>query len=205
MLRTSEDALTQGTVVVVGPGLGASDAAHELARRCASADIPLLLDADALNLIAAHPVLAARVRHRSAPTLLTPHPAEAARLLGIATDEVQRDRVAAALQIAQRFRAHVALKGCGTVVAFPDGRWRINSTGNAGLATGGTGDVLAGMAGALLAQGWPADAALCGAVHIHGMAADLLAGVGDGPIGIAASDLIPAARSTLNRLIAAHA
>jgi hydroxyethylthiazole kinase-like uncharacterized protein yjeF len=145
------------------------------------------------------------VRHRGAPTLLTPHPAEAARLLGIATDEVQRDRVAAALQIAQRFRAHVALKGCGTVVAFPDGRWRINSTGNAGLATGGTGDVLAGMAGALLAQGWPADAALCGAVHIHGMAADLLAGVGDGPIGIAASDLIPAARSTLNRLIAAHA
>ena len=205
MLRTSEDALTQGTVVVVGPGLGASDAAHELARRCASADIPLLLDADALNLIAAHPVLAARVRHRSAPTLLTPHPAEAARLLGIATDEVQRDRVAAALQIAQRFRAHVALKGCGTVVAFPDGRWRINSTGNAGLATGGTGDVLAGMAGALLAQGWPADAALCGAVHIHGMAADLLAAAGDGPIGIAAGELIPAARSTLNRLIAAHA
>nr|MBP7423840.1 bifunctional ADP-dependent NAD(P)H-hydrate dehydratase/NAD(P)H-hydrate epimerase [Sulfuritalea sp.] len=89
--------------------------------------------------------------------------------------------------------------------AFPDGRWRINATGNPGLASAGSGDVLAGMAGALLAQGWPAEAALCGAVHIHGMAADLLAAAGDGPVGMTAGELIPAARGTLNRLIATHA
>jgi hydroxyethylthiazole kinase-like uncharacterized protein yjeF len=205
MLRSADDALANATALAIGPGLGESATACELIRRAAGADFPALFDADALNLLAAHPVLAARVRHRTAPTLLTPHPAEAARLLGMATDEVQRDRVASALQLAQRFNAHVALKGCGTIIAFPDGRWRINATGNPGLASAGSGDVLAGMAGALLAQGWPADAALCGAVHIHGMAADLLAAAGDGPVGMTAGELIPAARGTLNRLIAAHA
>ncbi|MBK7017507.1 MAG: NAD(P)H-hydrate dehydratase [Sulfuritalea sp.] len=217
MLRSPEDALSNATAIVVGPGMGDSTTATELIRRClpaernprhaerASADFPTLLDADALNQLATHPVLAARVRHRHAPTLITPHPAEAARLLGIATDDVQANRVSAALQLAQRFNAHVALKGCGTIIAFPDGRWRINATGNPGLASAGSGDVLAGMAGALLAQGWPAEAALCGAVHIHGMAADLLAAAGEGPVGMTAAELIPAARGTLNRLIAAHA
>ncbi len=205
MLRSAEDALANATALVIGPGLGDSAAACDLIRRAAGADFPALFDADALNLLAAHPVLAARVRHRHAPTLLTPHPAEAARLLGVATDEVQRDRVAAALELARRFNAHVAIKGCGTIVAHPDGRWRINATGNPGLASAGSGDVLAGMAGALLAQGWPAEAAVRGAVHIHGMAADRLAGAGDGPIGMTAGDLIPAARITLNRLIAANA
>ncbi len=217
MLRSPADALSNATAIVVGPGMGDSTTATELIRRClpaernprhaerASADFPTLLDADALNQLATHPVLAARVRHRHAPTLITPHPAEAARLLGIATDDVQANRVSAALQLAQRFNAHVALKGCGTIIAFPDGRWRINATGNPGLASAGSGDVLAGMAGALLAQGWPAEAALCGAVHIHGMAADLLAAAGEGPVGMTAAELIPAARGTLNRLIAAHA
>jgi hydroxyethylthiazole kinase-like uncharacterized protein yjeF len=217
MLRSPEDALSNATAIVVGPGMGDSTTATELIRRClpaernprhaerASADFPTLLDADALNQLATHPVLAARVRHRHAPTLITPHPAEAARLLGIATEDVQANRVSAALQLAQRFNAHVALKGCGTIIAFPDGRWRINATGNPGLASAGSGDVLAGMAGALLAQGWPAEAALCGAVHIHGMAADQLAAAGEGPVGMTAGELIPAARGTLNRLIAAHA
>lgn len=205
MLRSPDAALAQATAIVAGPGMGDSVAATELVRRVASADFPLLLDADALNQLAAHPVLAARVRHRNAPTLLTPHPAEAARLLGIATDDVQANRVEAALTLARRFKAHVALKGCGTVVATPDSEWRINASGNPGLASAGSGDVLAGIGGALLAQGWPAPAALCGAVHIHGLAADLLVASGDGPIGIAAGELIPAARSILNRLIAADA
>ena len=106
---------------------------------------------------------------------------------------------------AVRFNAVVALKGCGTVIAHPDSRWRINTSGNPGLASGGSGDVLSGMAGALLAQGWPAAAALCGAVHLHGAAADALADAGDGPIGIAAGELIPVARTLLNRLIATNA
>jgi hydroxyethylthiazole kinase-like uncharacterized protein yjeF len=205
MLRSPKEALAEATAIVAGPGMGDSSAATELVRLVASADFPLLLDADALNQLAAHPVLAARVRHRQAPTLLTPHPAEAARLLGIATDDVQANRVEAALTLARRFKAHVALKGCGTVVATPDGEWRINASGNPGLASAGSGDVLSGIGGALLAQGWPARAALCGAVHIHGLAADLLVASGDGPIGITAGELIPAARSILNRLIAADA
>jgi len=202
MPRSADDALAQATTVVVGPGLGDSDAAVELLRRVAGADFSLLLDADALNLLAAHPVLAARVARRSQATLITPHPAEAARLLSLTTEAVQADRVGAALELAQRFKAHVALKGCGTVIAHPDGRWRINTTGNPGLASGGSGDVLSGMAGALLAQGWPAAAALSAAVHLHGAAADALAASGAGPIGIAAGELIPIARTLLNGWIA---
>ena len=202
MLRSPDNALAQATAAVVGPGLGASDAALEIIRRVASADFSLLLDADALNLLAAHPVLAARIARREQPTLITPHPAEAARLLGTTTVAVQADRVGAALQLAQRFKAHVALKGCGTIVAHPDGRWRINANGNPGLASGGSGDVLSGFIGALLAQGWPAAAVLSAAVHLHGAAADALAARGDGPIGIAAGELIPAARTLLNRWIA---
>jgi hydroxyethylthiazole kinase-like uncharacterized protein yjeF len=205
MLRSPGDALVQATTAVVGPGLGTSDAAVELLRRVASADFPLLLDADALNLLAAHPVIAAHVLRRESATVITPHPAEAARLLASSVGAVQADRVGAALELAQRFNAHVALKGCGTIIAHPDGRWRINTTGNPGLASGGSGDVLGGMAGALLAQGWPAGAAISAAVHLHGMAADTLAAGGDGPIGIAAGELIPVARTLLNRLILENA
>lgn len=210
MLRTVESAASQATVAVVGPGLGISEAALEALRRVASAEFSLLLDADALNLVVQHPVLAARIAQRRAPTLMTPHPAEAARLLAVSVEAVQADRVAAALEIARRFNAHVALKGCGTVLAFwqadPAGRqrtqWRINPTGNAGLATGGTGDVLSGMTGALLAQGWPAAAALMAGVYLHGAAADVLVQEGRGPVGLTASELIPAARRLLNEWIA---
>lgn len=205
MLRSPENALAQATAAVVGPGLGASDAALEILRRVAGTDFPVVLDADALNLLATHPVLAMHIARRAAAKVITPHPAEAARLLASTTEAVQANRVGAALELAQRYNAHVALKGCGTVVAYPDGRWRINTSGNPGLASGGTGDVLAGMAGALLAQGWPATAALCAAVHLHGAAADALAAAGDGPIGIAACELIPVARTLLNRLITMNA
>jgi hydroxyethylthiazole kinase-like uncharacterized protein yjeF len=202
MLRTPDDALAQGTAIVAGPGLGQSDAALALLRRVASADFSVLLDADALNLIAAHPVLAARIARRQAPTLLTPHPTEAARLLQTTTAAVQADRIGSACDLARRFNAVVALKGCGTVLARPDGRWRINTTGNPGLASAGTGDVLAGMTGALLAQGMPAWEALCLAVHLHGAAADTLVAAGDGPTGLTAGELMSPARRLLNRWIA---
>jgi hydroxyethylthiazole kinase-like uncharacterized protein yjeF len=219
MLRTPQDALQHATAAVIGPGLGQAAAALDLVRRAVSAsallalhyprgafgNFPLLFDADALNLLAAHPVLAHAVACRNAPTLLTPHPAEAARLLATTTDEIQADRVAAALELAQRFNAHVALKGCGTLLAHPDGRWRINTTGNPGLASAGTGDVLAGMAGALLAQGWPAQAALACAVHLHGAAADTVVADHAGPIGLTAGELIPSARQLLNRWITTRA
>lgn len=212
MLRTPQDALQHATAAVIGPGFGQTDVALAILRRVTSAgalrpfgSFPLLLDADALNLLASHPVLAHAVARRTAPTILTPHPAEAARLLATTVAEVQADRVAAALKLAQRFNAHVALKGCGTVLAHPDGRWRINTTGNPGLASAGSGDVLTGMAGALLAQGWPAQAALSCAVQLHGAAADARVAENIGPIGLTASELIPAARHLLNRWIAARA
>lgn len=206
MMSNVASALEHGTALVIGPGLGLSNDALEIIRRITSTNWqnpahqapPLLLDADALTLIGAHPVLGKNIARYPAPLLLTPHPAEAARLLQCETDEVQADRVGAALRLARRFHAVVALKGCGTVVAHFDGRWRINTRGNPGLASGGTGDVLAGMTGALLAQGWPAWEAMGAAVQLHGAAAEHCVQQGSGPIGLTASEIIGPARQLLN-------
>ena len=135
----------------------------------------LVLDADALNAIAHRPDLAAGVRRRAEgglATVLTPHPLEAARLLGTTAAEVQRDRLAAAQALSARMAAVVVLKGSGTVIAAPGLAPHINPTGNGLLATAGTGDVLAGLLGARLAAGWPAFQAACDAVYQHGAAAD---------------------------------
>ena len=118
---------------------------------------------------------------------------------------MQSDRIRTAIRLATHFNACVALKGAGTVLARPDGTWRINTTGNPGLATGGTGDVLSGMPGALLAPGWEAWSALCAAVSLHGAAADVLVCEGVGPVGLTASELLVPARRLLNNLIAESA
>jgi hydroxyethylthiazole kinase-like uncharacterized protein yjeF len=192
--------LDDGTLVI-GPGMGGSAHAMELLAKTLHGDAALVLDADALNLIAASVDLQARLTGRTAPKVLTPHPLEAARLLGVTSDEVQQDRLAAARAIAARFQAIVVLKGSGSVIAAPDGSVVVNTTGNPGLATAGTGDVLAGICGALLAQGWPAREAALGAVWIHGAAADRLVTQGIGPIGMCAGELPAAARAVLNELI----
>jgi len=134
-----------------------------------------VLDADALNLIGSDATLAARLATRRAPSILTPHPAEAGRMLGVNTATIQADRLQAALEMASRHRAVVVLKGCGSIIATPDGRWFINGTGHPGMASAGMGDVLTGLVVGLLAQGWPAESALIAAVHLHGAAADRLA------------------------------
>lgn len=198
MFRTPEQVLALAGCLAVGPGLGQSAAAAELTRLAIAAPLPLLLDADALNLLAAHPALARALAQRDAPTLLTPHPAEAARLMGCTIDALQDDRVGAALDLARRLNAGVVLKGCGSVIAFADGRWFINTSGNPGLASAGSGDVLTGMTAALLAQGWPADRALLAAVHLHGLAAEAGAAAGAGPIGFSAGELPAHARRLLN-------
>ena len=207
MLRSASSLLTTPlTALVCGPGMGTEAAQVALIEAAAALDMPLLLDADALNLLASEGNLEIAIATRTAPTLLTPHPAEAARLLDSSVAAVQADRIAAACEIAAQFNAHVALKGCGTVVATPDGRWRINTTGNPGMGSAGMGDVLTGGVVALLAQGWPAEAALATGVHLHGAAADLLAAkVGNiaGEIGLTASETIPAARHLLNQWISA--
>lgn len=199
MLRSADELLRDdSSVLVVGPGLGQSRHAADHLGRALSKAVPLVLDADALNLLALETGLASRLRNRDHPTLLTPHPAEAARLLQTSTAVIQADRVAMALRIAERFNAAVALKGAGTVCAFPDGRWVINGTGNPGLASAGSGDVLAGIAGALLAQGYVAERALQLAVCVHGAAADALVASGTGPVGLSPSQLAPAVRELLN-------
>jgi hydroxyethylthiazole kinase-like uncharacterized protein yjeF len=188
----------QPDALVVGPGLGTSDAARTLLARALALDIPVALDADALNLIARDPALRAATRRRGAPTLATPHPGEAARVLGIDIPAVQKDRVLAAQQLMQQLAANVVLKGVGSVLAHPDDTWDINASGGPALATAGSGDVLAGLLGALLAQGVDARTALRYAVCLHGATADALVAQGIGPLGLTASELPDAARALLN-------
>ncbi len=184
---------------LLGPGLGESDAAHRIVSECIRLAAPMVMDADALNLIAQDSALARQVARREAPTVITPHPAEAARLLQSTTDTVQSDRTYAARELANRFRAIALLKGAGSVIAHLDGSTQINPTGNAALATGGTGDVLAGLIAALIAQGIsPIDAVITGA-SIHGQAAEVLTERLGGMIGITASELIPEIRQLINR------
>lgn len=202
MLRAAEKVFPLATVLAIGPGLGRSEAALELLRRAVGSPLPLVADADALNLLAAHPVLFRNLARRAAPTVVTPHPAEAARLLKTNTAAVQSGRVGAALELARRLNAATLLKGCGSVIALPDGRWFIEGGGNPGLASAGTGDVLTGMVAALLAQGWPAAQALLGATHLHACAADELMETQGGAVGMTAGELVGPARGLLNRWIA---
>ncbi|MBA3903302.1 MAG: bifunctional ADP-dependent NAD(P)H-hydrate dehydratase/NAD(P)H-hydrate epimerase [Rhodocyclaceae bacterium] len=200
MLREPQEVLSSGfaTALAVGPGLGRGSAALALLRQTIRGDLPLVLDADALNLLASHPVLAGHVQRRGAPTLLTPHPLEAARLLATDIAEIRDDRVRAALALAKKLNAVTVLKGCGSIVALPSGRWHMNTSGNPGMASAGMGDVLTGLAAALLAQGWDAEHALLCAVHLHGLAADRLVEQGIGPAGLTAGETIDAARNIFN-------
>jgi hydroxyethylthiazole kinase-like uncharacterized protein yjeF len=200
MLRTPRELLEAGmiTVFAAGPGMGTAKSAEQLLREVLDANVPLVLDADALNLIASSKTLQGRLPKRSAPSVLTPHPAEAARLLGCATAAVQSDRIQVALDISQRYQAVVVLKGNGSVIAIPDGTWLINTSGNPGMASAGMGDVLTGMIASLLAQGANARDATAAAVWLHGTAAESLTAQGQGPLGITASDVIDAARRVAN-------
>ena len=198
MLRHAEHLPERLSALAIGPGLGTEIGSAALLRAALGRNIPLVLDADALNLISADDSLQASLATRDAPSILTPHPAEAARMLGISTAAVQADRLQAALALAQRYRAVVVLKGCGSIIATPDERWFINGSGHPGMASAGMGDVLTGLVVGLLAQGWPAERALIAAVHLHGAAADRLAREGIGPIGLSASETIDAARGVYN-------
>ena len=200
MLRTPRELLETGmiTAFAVGPGMGTVKSAEQLLREVLDASVPLVLDADALNLIAASKTLQARLPKRAAACVITPHPAEAARLLGCTTEAVQSDRLKAATELAQRYRAIAVLKGNGSIIASPDAGWLINTSGNPGMASAGMGDVLTGMIASLLAQGADARAAAAAAVWLHGAAADMLARDGNGPIGISASEVIEPARILLN-------
>jgi hydroxyethylthiazole kinase-like uncharacterized protein yjeF len=186
-------------VLVVGPGMGKADSARRLLAAALAAPVTIILDADALNLIAASRALATSLAKRKAATILTPHPAEAARLLGVTTGKAQADRVAAARTIAKRYRCIAVLKGNGSVIAEPGGKFWINPSGNPGMASAGMGDALAGIVAALCAQGAEPLQALLAGTYVHGAAADALVAAGSGPRGITASEVIDGARALLNR------
>jgi hydroxyethylthiazole kinase-like uncharacterized protein yjeF len=199
MLRHPDDAFGQDLdAITVGPGLGQGERAETLVGAALASDLPCVVDADALNLISENEDLRHACARRSADTILTPHPAEAARLLALNTADVQIDRVKAARILAENLKAHVVLKGAGSILAARDGHWFINASGNAGMASAGMGDVLAGILGALLAQRYSGESALVLGVHLHGLAADQLVQAGIGPVGITANETIDAARRCWN-------
>ena len=200
MLRHADDAFGLDlNAMVVGPGLGDGERAETLLGAALTSELPCVLDADALNLISENADLRRVCARRRAETLLTPHPAEAGRLLGTNTAAVQADRVKAARLLSENLNAQVVLKGNGSILAARDGHWFVNRTGNPGMASAGMGDVLAGILGALLAQGYSGETALVLGTHLHGAAADELARMGTGPIGMTAGEVIDAARRTWNQ------
>ncbi|MFZ6753152.1 NAD(P)H-hydrate dehydratase [Undibacterium sp. Dicai25W] len=201
MYKDAQHLQMKEEIVVIGPGMGHSDIAKTILSKALSSEISLVIDADALNLIAANKELNDLLMGRTASSILTPHPLEAARLLHISAKEVQQDRCKAALLLANKFKCVVVLKGSGTIITDPEGRLRINTTGNPGLATGGSGDVLAGLCGALLAQGLNSFETAQLAVWLHGAAADTLVEAGVGPIGMIASELPEAIRHCLNAFV----
>ena len=186
------------SVLAVGCGMGTSISAQKILHEILGRNIPLVLDADALNLLARHTDLQDDLRARKARTIITPHPGEAARLLGLSTAEVQAARTRSAQQLAQKLHCSVVLKGAGSVCVTRDGKTYLNKTGNPGMSAPGMGDVLAGMIAAFIAQGLDADQALLLAVHLHGAAGDALAQQGIS-VGMTASDVTEWARWLLNQ------
>jgi NAD(P)H-hydrate epimerase len=182
---------------VIGPGIGRDASTRRLIENLIpKVTVPLVLDADALNLLAEHRTLLPKL---PAQVVLTPHPAEFGRLANLETAAVQKDRRAVASRFAKLWNKVVVLKGAGTVIAAPDGRITLNPIATPALASGGTGDVLAGLIGGLMAQKLPPFEAAVTGVHLHSVAGmDLEASVGQA--GVLASDLLPQIPRVMERL-----
>lgn len=185
------------TVIAIGCGMGISDEAKAILEKIILLthrhEIPLLLDADALNIIAYHDRIAHALSNSRAKKILTPHPGEAGRLLNCSVAEIQQNRIEAARKIAARFNSQVVLKGHKTVISAMNGNCVINDSGNAGLATAGSGDVLAGMLAGLLAQNTAEENIIHAGVWLHGAAAEVL-GNGIALTGLLAGEIAPTAR-----------
>jgi NAD(P)H-hydrate epimerase len=182
--------LARAGVVAIGPGLGLSPWSQALLDAALASSLPLVVDADALNLLAQSPV-------RRDDWVLTPHPGEAARLLGWDSRRIQLDRFTAVKELQRTYGGIVVLKGCGSLVQGPDGPPQVCRQGNPGMATGGMGDVLTGVIAALLAQGAPIAEAARAGVALHAAAGDLAASQA-GERGLLAGDLMPALRRLVN-------
>jgi NAD(P)H-hydrate epimerase len=183
--------LIQGkNALAVGPGIGQSDDTRALLQWLIAEGVaprrPMLIDADGLNVVAQ--IGAGALKRAAGPVVLTPHPGEAARLLGMSTAEVNADRISAARRLSELSGAAVLLKGARTVIANTEGDVYVNASGNPGMATPGMGDVLSGIVGALLGQGFTPLEALALGAFVHGHAGDRLA-ARIGPVGYLAGDL----------------
>jgi hydroxyethylthiazole kinase-like uncharacterized protein yjeF len=203
MCRLASELDFSKACIVIGPGLGNSEQAASLLARALQQAPNIVLDADALNLIALSAPLRALLMTRNQSlqrSIMTPHPLEAARLLCLSAAQVQTDRWQAACDLASQFQATIILKGAGSIIATAQQPLCINTSGNPALASGGTGDVLAGVCGALLAQQMSANDAARMAAWLHGCAADQLVENDCGAIGLTARELIPAIRTCLNQL-----
>ena len=201
MCNLASDVSMRSNAIVIGPGLGTSTDALHIVSQALQTKVPIVVDADALNLIAANETLTKLLQTREKPSILTPHPLEAARLLKKSTKDIQDNRLRSGLTLSEKYNATVILKGSGSIICNQHGHLRINTTGNPGLATGGTGDVLAGLCGALLAQGLNDFDAGQLAAWLHGKAADYVLENEKGPIGMNPSELPSAIRHCLNQLI----
>ena len=193
-----EPLLKRPSVLVVGPGMGRSAWSEQMLQQALNTELPLVLDADALNIISQGRLSTGGKRDN---WILTPHPGEAARLLGCTTAEVQADRFAAVEALQQRYGGVVVLKGAGTLIAGSSVGIKLSSAGNPGMASGGMGDVLSGILGGLLAQGLTEIEAAEFGVSLHGTAADKVAAE-KGQHGMLATDLVPALHLLINDLIA---
>ncbi len=188
--------LPKTTVMVVGCGMGSNLTAQPFLLAALRSQFTLVLDADALNILALRDDLRELLTSRTAPTLLTPHPGEAARLLECSTADVQADRIAAVTRLSKQFACPVVLKGANSLCALNNGELFLNNTGNPGMSGPGMGDTLAGIIAAFIAQGLSIDQALLLAVHLHGAAGDELAK--QHTIGMTASEVTDMARRLLN-------
>lgn len=187
-------------VIVIGCGMGHNLSAQKILHDALKLEVSLVLDADALNILSMRPDLRSLLFTRKAPSVITPHPGEAARLLGISTDEVQLARPSVAQELARRMNCRVVLKGAGSLCVTRDGKIWLNNTGNPGMSGPGMGDVLSGIIAAFIAQGLSADNAMLLAVHLHGAAGDALAQQ-QASIGMTASEVTEWSRWLLNQWI----
>lgn len=192
----------QPDVIAIGPGMGQSQLAKQWLQAALSWPVPLVIDADAINLLSANPELLKALQIRSYPSTLTPHPGEAARLLACTSADVQADRAQSIAALVKLTQAVVVLKGQHTLIASPSHDAVQCMQGNPALAVGGTGDVLTGCMAAIAAQGvrhgldlWQAS---CLAVQLHAVAADRLVAKGTGPIGVTPSELLRELRECIN-------
>ena len=184
--------------LAIGPGLGQAPATGKLVRKIiAKSQIPMVVDADGINNLAGQVQILKCAR---VPIILTPHPGEMARLLNVNVGKIQQDRINCARSVAVDLNVHVVLKGARTVIAHPDGRIYINATGNAGMASGGMGDVLTGIIAGQIVQGFSPESAAHTGVYLHGAAADSLA-QSIGPYGYLAGEVMNAIPAEIKKIV----